>query len=172
MTKAIDRDAAVAFAHAATHSDQIKRYLTVSAINARRNPAEWWNAEWTEAMKHATENVLKVYTEAKIVADECLTVWGDERREKDPEFKYVVLRPGWLHDKTPTEKIQLGHTNEKETDSLEISREDVAKTADELLEQGAQGWFDLVEGKESVKNEVGRVVREEIGRASCRERVF
>ena len=44
-TIAIDAKAAIQFADAATHNDQIERYLTISAINARNSIAEWWSPE-------------------------------------------------------------------------------------------------------------------------------
>lgn len=40
-----------------------------------------------------------------------------------------------------------------------MSREDVARTAVELLDKGANGWFDLLEGEE-IKEALERVVRE------------
>ena len=45
------------------------------------------------------------YTRTKLEADEDLTVWGDERREKnDPGggFRYIIPRPGILGDEEGT----------------------------------------------------------------------
>ena len=151
-TNAIDRDAAIAFAHAATHNDQIKRYLTISALSSRRYLPTWWTSEETEKIT-TMANIIGVYTKAKLLADECLTAWGEERQKRDKDFKYVVLRPGGLVDDYMDPKwkgqvqgkIQLGQT--KYEFGKSIMRQDVAETAEELLAQGANGWFDLLAGK-------------------------
>lgn len=146
MTKAIDQDAAVAFAHAATHNNQIERYLTVSALTSRRNfkNVEWWGAEQQQQYEDSTKGGMAVYTEAKRIADECLTVWGEERQKRDKAFRYVILRPGRLLDdykKNGHGKIQIGKTRGGEG----VQRIDVAASAIELLADGANGWFDLME---------------------------
>lgn len=153
MTNKIDRDAAIAFAHAATHNDAIQRYLTVSACTSRRKPAPWWNEDEAKAVKQAADSIA-VYTQAKLDADECLTVWGEERRARDKGFKYVVLRPGMLSDDPAGGKVQLGHARGRG----KVPREDVAVTAVEMLENGANGWFDLLEGEEGIQQAVRRVM--------------
>ena len=176
LTNAIDRDAAIAFAHAATHNTQIKRYLAVSAINARHAKAAWWGKGAQEVLnKGLTDHWpggMKTYTLAKLAADDCLTVWGKERQEKDKDFKFVVLRPGAL-DGTPSAEaeavagdIQLGRAELEH--AKQVSRDDVAKTAVALLDNGASGYFDLMEavkvnGEEiggSIANEVNRVIKD------------
>lgn len=154
-TISIDGRAAIQFADAATHNDQIERYLAISAINARKSVAEWWSPEEKEKMPAAGRSKsMRVYTDAKMVADHCLTVWADERRKKDKAFKYVVLRPGALVDSdTPLNKVHLG----KATGGMKVRREDVAEAAALLLEKGANGWFDMLQGDKTVKEEVNRV---------------
>lgn len=174
MTIAVDARAAIAFADAATHNKQIERYLTISAINARHSVASWWGKKKKDGEKSEAETMvdagkipdMKVYTEAKTVADHCLTVWGEERRKKDPTFKYVVLRPGRLvtqpleyEDEKVVERIHLG----KATGGKTIKREAVAHTAVELLKKDANGWFDLLEAEKqggTIEKEVQRVISE------------
>lgn len=104
-----------------------------------------------------------MYTAAKLAADEVLTVLGEARREKEIAggsgkegvFSYIILRPGLLSDDEPTGKVQVGKT----TASGKISRWDVAAVAAELLgTEGANGWFDLLEGDGTVEGEVKRAV--------------
>ncbi len=158
-TYAIDQHAACAFAKAAADSSQIVKYLTISAINARRHPAKWWGKEQAEATVKAGKSIAD-YTEAKTVADECLTTFGLERQERDREFRFVVLRAGRLTDEAPKGKVRLGLTPADEKFQESVTRQDVAATAVELLDAGANGWFDLLEGGESIDDAVKRVVRD------------
>lgn len=94
------------------------------------------------------------YLKAKLAADEALSVLGSERRNNDKDFKYICLRPGTLTDDAGSAKVQLGETRAKGS----ISREDVADIGLRLLESGANGWFDLIEGEEGSEQAVKRVV--------------
>lgn len=87
------------------------------------------------------------------MADEALTVWGEERREEDKNFNYIVLEPGILSDEPAKGRVQLGKPGKGW-----VSREDAARTAPELLDKGANGRFDLLESEE-IKEAVERVVR-------------
>ncbi|KFY06081.1 hypothetical protein V492_08156, partial [Pseudogymnoascus sp. VKM F-4246] len=96
-TNAVDRDAAIAFARAATASGQVKKFLLISALSVRRHPAPWWSKEAADTVKKSADS-LAVYSAAKLEADEVLTVVGEERRKKDAGFNYIILRPGGLTD--------------------------------------------------------------------------
>lgn len=154
-TNAVDRDAAIAFARAAAASGQVKKFLLISALSVRRHPAPWWSAEAAATVKKSADS-LAVYSAAKLEADEVLTVVGEERRKKG-DFNYIILRPGGLTNEKATGKVQFGRTEGPGT----VPRGDVAAVAAEVLGvEGANGWYDLLEGKGTVEGEVERVVRE------------
>lgn len=157
-TNAIDRDAASYFIRASIATPSITKFLIISAIASRRKPAPWWTSQADKDMfdKQKTE-VLPDYYKAKIVADETLTVLGEERKG----FEYIVLRPGALIDDDETGRIVLGKTGI----SAKVTRGDVAEVAAALLEKdGVKGWFDLVGAESgeggSVVDEVDRVINE------------
>lgn len=98
---------------------------------------------------------MPAYYQAKLAADELLTVLGEARKD----FQYIDLRPGALTDEAPTGKVQLGKTKARGT----VSRADVADVAVQLLESDrARGWFDLLNGEEEVGVAVERVVAEAV----------
>ncbi|KFY93248.1 hypothetical protein V498_04520 [Pseudogymnoascus sp. VKM F-4517 (FW-2822)] len=155
-TNAVDRDAAIAFARAAAASGQVKKFLLISALSVRRHPAPWWSPDAAAAVKKAADS-LAVYTAAKLEADEVLTVVGEERRKKDKGFSYIILRPGALTDDAAKGKVLFGRTE----GPGKVPRGDVARVAAEVLGvEGANGWYDLLEGEGKLEEEVGRVVRE------------
>ncbi|MCJ1475420.1 hypothetical protein MMC13_004082 [Lambiella insularis] len=154
-TYAIDRDAAKCFIAAAVAVPSVKKFLMISYIGSRRKRAPWWTDEdWASCQKVNTE-VLPDYFKAKVDADECLTALG-KRRE---DFNAIVLRPGTLTDGKKTGRVKLGKTGA----SGSVSRSDVADVAVRLLErEGANGWYDLLEGNEEAGGAVERVIREKV----------
>ena len=127
-TNAVDRDAAIAFARAATAEGRVKKFLLISALSVRRHPAPWWSKEAAEKVKRAADSIA-VYTAAKLEADEVLTVVGEERRKRDEGFHYIILRPGTLRDDEGTGKVRFGRTEGPGT----VPRGDVARVAAEVL---------------------------------------
>jgi len=132
-------------------------------MTARRRAAPWWSADDAAAVKVAGDAIAE-YTAAKLAADEVLTFLGEERRARERmemgeegRFSYVILRPGLLTDEPPTGRVRLGRTR----GLGRVSRGDVAAVAAELLgKEGANGWYDVLEGERTVEEEVERVVRE------------
>ena len=155
-TYAIDRDAASYFIRAAVNTPTVSKFLLVSAMSIRRQKAEWWSDEGYAFVRKVNEEIMPDYYKAKLAADEVLTVLGEQRREKDPKFQYVILRPGQLTDGEETGKVSLGKTDARGS----VTRADVASVAAELLETEANGWFDLLGGTEGMKEAVERVVKE------------
>jgi len=156
MTYAIDRDAATCFIKAAVNTPSVSKFLLVSALNGRRHKADWWSDEAYASVRKINEEVMPDYYKAKLAADDALTVLGEQRREKDGKFQYIVLRPGALTDGEETGKVSLGKAEPRTS----VSRADVAGVAAELLDGEANGWFDLVEGKDGVKEAVQKVIKE------------
>lgn len=128
----------------------------VSYNGSRRNQPPWWNAEqWASAQKINSET-LKHYYAAKLDADECLTALAKQRGDG---FAAVVLRPGYLTDEEATGRVSLG----KGAAKGQVRRADVAAVAAELLgNDGANGWYDLLEGDEDISAAVERVVRDKV----------
>lgn len=155
-TYAIDRDAAICFIRAAVDTPSVSKFLLVSALSIRRAKAQWWSEDGYQSVRKVNEEVMPDYYKAKLAADEVLTVLGEERRRRDGNFQYVILRPGRLTDGEETGKVSLGKT----VATGSVPRADVAAVAAELLGSEANGWFDLLEGKEGVKEEVERVVKD------------
>ncbi|KAH8815621.1 hypothetical protein F5884DRAFT_772952 [Xylogone sp. PMI_703] len=163
-TLAIDRDAAIHFTRAIVATPSISKFLIVSAINSRRNRAPWWSDEGWKRVQHQNENVLATYYKAKLAADEVLTVLGEERiaKEGKDHFSYISLQPGHLTDEKETGKVALGKIDPIGA----VTRGDVAEVAVRLLENDkANGWYQLLNGDEDVKEAVDRVVREGINAA-------
>ena len=99
---------------------------------------------------------MPAYYQAKLAADETLTVLGEERiRTGSGKFQYISLRPGQLTDEEETGKVTLGKTKARGS----VTRDDVAEVAVRLLgSEKACGWYDLLGGEEDIKREVERVV--------------
>jgi len=158
-TYAIDRDAAIHFIRSSINTPSITKFLLVSAVSIRRGRASWWDDESYVIVQKVNTEIMPHYYKAKLAADEALTVLGEERREKDKSFQYIILRPGGLTDEKETGKVSLGKTGARGT----VSRGDVADVAARLLEaEGANGWFDLLGGEEDTAAAVQRVVKEGI----------
>ncbi len=151
-TLAIDRDACIAFIHAAATSG-VSKFLLVSYVGSRRSKAPWWSdAEWS-ATQEANNGVLKNYFPAKVAADECLISLASQRQSG---FAGISLRPGSLTEEEGKGTVALGKTGARGT----VRRGDVARVAMALLENESVGtcWLDLLEGKEEVESAVERCV--------------
>jgi len=158
-TYAIDRDACIHFIRSSIATPSITKFLLVSAVSIRRSRASWWDDESYAIVQKVNTEVMPHYYKAKLAADEVLTVLGEERREKDKGFQYIILRPGGLTDEKEKGKVSLGKTGARGL----ISRGDVADVAARLLEaEGANGWFDLLNGEEDNAEAVQRVLKEEV----------
>lgn len=110
-------------------------------------------------MQKVNTEIMPAYYKAKLAADETLTVLGEERVKKDgkDKFSYIILRPGALTDDKETGLVSMGKTSARG----QVTRGDVADVAARLLEtEGANGWFDLLGGKDSTAEAVARVVEE------------
>ncbi|OCL08600.1 hypothetical protein AOQ84DRAFT_388737 [Glonium stellatum] len=165
-TFAIDRDAAIAFTRASISTPNITKFMTVSYNSSRRHKPSWWSeSEWDIAQK-ANYKALPTYYEAKVAADEVLTVLAQRRYEEDVKkgveaakrFCGISLRPGTLTD-GKAGKVTLGKIRAKG----QVPRASVAEVAVKLLEaDGARGWFDLLDGEEDVLDAVERCVKQGI----------
>ncbi|KAF2871763.1 hypothetical protein BDV95DRAFT_572751 [Massariosphaeria phaeospora] len=163
-TMAIDRDAAVSFTKASIHTPSVKKFLTVSYISSRRNKPSWWSGEdWDSALKVNNE-VLPTYFQAKVAADEVLTVLSKERFDAEakkgvPEnerFHGISLRPGALTS-AKAGGVKMG----KITCRGSVSRETVAQAIAAVLEtDGARGWIDMLDGDDDVGAAVKKVVKD------------
>lgn len=153
-TYAVDRDAARHYISAAARNAGVKTFLMVSYAASRRGRAPWWNDEDVEAARKVNEEVLPDYYKAKIEADELLTALAAQRAD----FRAIDLRPGTLKDEAATGRVSLGKTRARGT----VTRADVADVAVRLIDNGASGWFDLLNGDEDAEAAVERVVREKV----------
>ncbi|KAM7207942.1 hypothetical protein V8F20_001736 [Naviculisporaceae sp. PSN 640] len=157
-TFAIDRDAAIHLIRAAAEeSSGVRRFLLISYLGSRKTKPAWWSEESWEEMKKVNEGVLKNYYEAKVAADEVLYEVG---RKRGNGFVGIDLRPGTLVDEKAG-KVELGKTKKS---GGNVSRESVAKVADQLLASSEIGnvWLDLLDGEEDIDSAVGKVVRDKV----------
>lgn len=155
-TFAVDRDAAKAYISAATSTKIISKFLMVSYLGSRRERPSWWTDEDWKASLEVNNGALKNYFEAKVSADEWLVAHA---RKRGKGFRAINLRPGTLTDDPAAGIVSLGHTRSRG----KISRADVADVAVRLLEtKDADGYYDLLDGEESVKDAVERVIRDGI----------
>lgn len=165
-TLAIDRDSAIAFTKASIHTPSIKKFLTVSYLSSRRNRPSWWtDTDWASAQKVNNE-VLPTYYEAKVAADEVLTVLAKERYDDEAKkgvadkdrFHGISLRPGTLTDENAG-GVLMG----KITCQGKVSRATVAEAVVAVLDtDGARGWIDFLDGSEDVSSAVQRIAKEGI----------
>jgi len=161
-TLAIDRDAAIAFTRASIANPSITKFITVSYIGSRHSRPSWWtDADW-ESCLNVNNNVLATYFQAKVAADEVLTVGAkaryDEEAKKGVEekkrFQGISLRPGQLTDE-PVGGVSIGKTPSRG----KTSRASVAEVAAKLLEvEGARGWVDVLDGDEPIGPAVEKFV--------------
>jgi len=156
-TYAIDRDACSAFIRAIIGTPSVKKFLLISAVSIRRNPAPWFTDEdWAAVVKGNNES-LPDYYKAKLASEDVLTVLAEERRKNDSSFQWVSLRPGTLTDDSETGRVSLGRTAAKG----KVAREDVAEVAVRLLDDGrVNGWIDLLSGEEEVGEAVEKVAKD------------
>lgn len=167
---AVDHDSAIAFTKASIHTPTIKKFLTVSYCSSRRCRPSWWSDdEWAAAQKVNNET-LPTYYQAKVAADEVLTVLSNERYEQESKagtpaaerFCGISLRPGMLTDE-PAGKVKMGDIEARGS----TSRASVAETIAKVLEtDGLRGWLDLLDGED----EIGEAVRKVAQRDAQSER--
>ncbi|RKF77966.1 UPF0659 protein [Golovinomyces cichoracearum] len=155
-TLAIDRDACIFFIRAVIATPTIKKFLLISALSSRRSRAPWIGDECYSLIKRINFEIIPTYYQAKLAADEVLTVLGKERND---DFRYISLRPGRLIDGPGVGKVSLGKTKAKGA----VSRADVAEVAAKLLDKNeASGWLDLLDGEEDIDCAIERVLKEGI----------
>lgn len=102
--------------------------------------------------------VLPHYAKAKIDADEHFAALANKRKETDPSFQAINLRPGTLTDEAGGKQgIKLGRTSARGS----ITREDVAIVAAALLARDdTRGWYDLLQGDDNVEGSIDALVKE------------
>ncbi|KAH8144612.1 uncharacterized protein LAJ45_11380 [Morchella importuna] len=161
-TIAVDQEAAKKYISASLAAPSVSKFLMVSALISRREPAPYWGEEDVASFRTGWK-AIPTYCEAKLQAD----IWlYDESRKlekaggKSVGWEDIHLRPGSLSDKEATGKVDLGRARAKG----EVSRADVAAVGVALLERGdvAGLWVDLVEGEEEIGEAVERVVKGKI----------
>ncbi|KAJ6780413.1 hypothetical protein PWT90_02300 [Aphanocladium album] len=160
-TYKVDRDAAINFVKAAAATPSVSRFLLVSYNGSRRAAAPWWSAEeWDEYNKKVNYGILATYFQAKIAADEALY---EATKKPGSSLTGICLRPGTLSD-NPAGKVVLGKIPHVKGN---VPRESVAQVADALLAADGvkSGWFDLLEGDESVDAAVTKAVKEGVDTA-------
>ena len=161
----IDQNAAKHFIAASllcrNGSTKVSKFLLISHLGSRRNKPAWFSDEQWRFIEKFNKDVLPVYYGAKLDADEYLTALTALKSKKDGSpFQTILLRPGMLSDEPALGKVQLGKTKGAKGS---VSREDVAKVADALLERDdTRGWFDLLGGDEEIEHAVKRVVSENV----------
>ncbi len=152
-TNAIDKEACIHFICSAVATPSITKFLLVSAISIRRKKASWFTDEDYQQMVRLNTEVMPSYYQAKLVADDVLTVLGSQREG----FGWIDFRPGLLTDEKETGKVAFGRIPARGS----VTRGDVAEVAVRLLEEdGVKGWFDLLNGDEEVGEAVKRVLRD------------
>jgi hypothetical protein len=164
MTFAVDRDAAIAFTKASIHTCSVKKFLTVSYLSSRHGRAPWWSDEdWKAAQKVNTE-ILPNYFQAKVAADEVLTILSQGRVAKEEEdgvprnerFCGISLRPGTLTEE-PAGKVKMGKIGA----GGKTSRATVAESVVTILEtEGVRGWVDVIDGDEELVEAIKSYVEE------------
>ncbi|KAF1846762.1 uncharacterized protein K460DRAFT_356393 [Cucurbitaria berberidis CBS 394.84] len=164
MTFAVDRDAAISFTKASTHTPSIKKFLTVSYLASRRSRPSWWSDKDWEAAQNINNEVLPNYYKAKVAADEVLTILSKERNDNEARdsvpvkerFTGISLRPGTLTDEkaggVKVGKIGVGD---------KTSRATVAGAIVAALEtEGAKGWIDIIDGRDDVSTAIQQLTKE------------
>ncbi|EMD69841.1 hypothetical protein COCSADRAFT_32509 [Bipolaris sorokiniana ND90Pr] len=164
MTFAIDRDAAIAFTKASTHTSSVKKFLNVSYLASRRARAPWWNDEDWDSAQKVNNEILPSYYKAKVAADEVLTVLSNDRLAKEEKegvpanerFCGISLRPGTLTEE-PAGKVKMGRIGVGE----KVSRATVAEVIVRALEKdGLKGWLDFVDGTDEIDGALEKFVKE------------
>lgn len=148
------------------HTPSVKKFLNVSYLSSRRGRPSWWtDSDWATAQK-TNHEILPTYFQAKVAADEVLTVFSTERYDDEAKksvpvgerFCGISLRPGGL-----TEEKAGGVKVGKIGTGGKTSRATVAETIVAVLEvEGARGWIDVIDGEEDVKSAIQGLVREGI----------
>jgi hypothetical protein len=163
MTFAIDRDAAIAFTRASISTPSVKKFLNVSYLASRHSRPAWWTDDDWKAYEKVNYEVLPNYFKAKVAADDVLTILSKDRYEREEKdsmqaeerFCGISLRPGNLTEE-PVGGVKMGRIGA----SGKTSRATVAESIVQVLEKGARGWVDVLDGEEQVGDAVGKLVRE------------
>ena len=155
-TKAIDEVAAKHYISSSAKDSGVRKFLMVSYIASRRGYPKWWNQEDIQAADKVNQEILPHYFEAKVEADEHLAALGKRRRQSDPTFQDINLRPGTLTDGL-AEKISLGRISSRG----KVSRTTVAEVAAALLARDdTRGWYDLLDGEQDIEQAIDVLVKE------------
>lgn len=156
---AIDRDAAQQIIKASTEAPSVTKFLMVSFPSSRRRAAPWWGKKDTHNWKQEV-NAYPDIAEAKIQADEYLVAMSKARESRSGSpFQAISLRPSWLRTGPPTDRVNLG-----KTPALgQVNIADVAAVGVSLLARNdTTGWYDLVEGSDTVETAVDMCVKNEV----------
>jgi hypothetical protein len=142
---------------------------------SRKGYPPWWTSEDKDAASKVNNEILHNYFLAKVEADEHLEALTKKRMDSgDKEFQSINLRPGTLTDKPATGKVMLGKTPARGSKCsscdeiagkstmltyVGVPREDVARVAASLLvRDDTRGWFDLLEGEDSIDKAIDDLV--------------
>lgn len=98
--------------------------------------------------------------EAKIQADEYLVAMSKARESRfGSPLQAISLRPSWLRTGPPTGRVKLGKTSALG----QVNIADVAAVGVSLLARNdTSGWYDLVQGSDTVENAVDMCVKNEV----------
>lgn len=156
---AIDRDAAQKIIKASIGHPSVAKFLMISFPSSRRNAAPWWTKKDTQNWQHEV-NAYPDIAEAKIQADEYLVAMSKARESRSGSpFQAISLRPSWLRTGPPTGRVTLG-----KTPALgQVNIADVAAVGVSLLARNdTSGWYDLVEGSDTVETAVDMCVNNKV----------
>ena len=156
---AIDRDAAQRIIKASTDAPFIAKFLMLSFPSSRRSAAPWWGKSDIQNWQQEINSYPDI-AEAKIQADEYLVAMSKARESSSGSpFQAISLRPSWLRTGPPMGRVKLG-----KTPALgQVNIADVAAVGVSLLARNdTSGWYDLVQGSDTVENAVDMCVKNEI----------
>lgn len=156
---AIDRDAAQQIIKASTGTPSVVKFLMISFPSSRRKPAPWWGKKDTQDWQREVSAYPDV-AEAKIQADEYLVAMSKARESRSGSpFQAISLRPSWLRTGPPTGRVNLGMTPALG----QVNIADVAAVGVTLLARNdTSGWYDLVEGSDTVETAVDMCVENKV----------
>ncbi|KAJ6013225.1 hypothetical protein N7540_007816 [Penicillium herquei] len=156
---AVDRDAAQHIIKASTGAPSVDKFLMISFPSSRRRAAPWWGKEdirnWQQEV-----NSFPDIAEAKIQADEYLVAMSKARESRSGSpFQAISLRPSWLRTGAPTGRVNLGKTYALG----QVNILDVAAVGVSLLARNdTSGWYDLVEGSDTIESAIEMCVKDEV----------
>ncbi|RMZ91709.1 hypothetical protein DV736_g1036, partial [Chaetothyriales sp. CBS 134916] len=155
-TKAVDEVAAKAYISASVNDPAVKKFLIISYVASRKGAPKWWTQDDKDAANKVNTEILPHYFRAKVEADEHLAALAHKRRQTDPSFQDINLRPGTLTDEAAG-KVVIGRTSARG----KTSRATTAAVAAALLSRDhTRGWYDVFDGDEDIDQAIDALVKE------------